>query len=465
LFVDLDGTLIRSDLLLEGVLNLLRRKPLQACLLPLWLIGGKSHLKQQVAQRADIDAAGLPYDAPFLEFLKAEHARGRTLVLATASHRRYAEEVARHLGIFVAVLATDGTTNLSGEAKLRAILAYSGGRDFDYAADARRDVAIWRRAHGAVVVNAASRVLAEAQRVTSVMQVFKAPVAGWQSYLHALRIHHWAKNLLLFVPLLTAHQWANMHALGQLAPAFLAFSLCASGVYVLNDLLDAPTDRQHPRKRARPVAAGAISPARAAVLALSLPLAALLIAAWISPEFVWVLLAYLALATGYSLYFKRHALVDVLVLAGLHTLRVAAGAIAIEVPLSFWLLAFSVLLFFSVALVKRCTELRVPGGGARIAGRDYSAVDLPRLRGLGMASGCAAVAVLALYFNSTDVAARYAHPEWLWLSCPALFYWFCRAWIREGRGEMHDDPLIYALRDPASYAVLAVMLAAVMLAL
>ena len=467
LFVDLDGTLIRSDLLLEGVLGLLRHNPLKACLLPIWLIGGKPHLKQQVALHADIDAAGLPYDEPFLEFLKAEHARGRILVLATASHRRYAEQVARHLGIFAAVLATEGATNLSGAMKLRAILAYTGGRDFEYAADARRDVAIWRRAQGAVVVNASPRVLDQAQRVTRVTRVFKAPVAGWRPYLQALRVHHWAKNLLLFVPLLTAHQWANTHALWQLAPAFLAFSLCASGVYVLNDLLDAPADRLHPRKRGRPVAAGAISPAHAAVLALLLPLASLLIAASMPLKFMWALLAYLVLATGYSLYLKRHALVDVLVLAGLHTLRVAAGAIAIEVPLSFWLLAFSVFLFFSIALVKRCAELRVAGRvpGTGIAGRDYSAGDLPQLRGLGMASGYVAVLVFALYLNSADVAARYTHPDWLWLSCPALLYWISRAWIREGHGEMHDDPLIYALRDPASYAVLATMLAAVLLAL
>jgi 4-hydroxybenzoate polyprenyltransferase len=463
LFIDLDGTLVRSDLLLEGVLALLRRSPLQACLLPLWLIRGKSYLKQQVAQHADIDVAGLPYDASLVEFLKAEHARGRTLVLATASHRSYAEPVARHLGIFAAVLATDGTINLSGAAKLQAILAHTGGREFEYAANARQDIEIWARAHGAVVVNASPGVLGEAHRVTRVTRVFQAPAAGWQPYWRALRIHHWAKNLLLFVPLLTAHQWANAHALWQLAPAFLTFSLCASGVYLLNDLLDAPADRQHPRKRARPVAAGAIVPAHAVALALSLPLGAILIAAFITPKFMGALLAYLVLAAGYSLYFRRYALLDVLVLAGLHTLRVAAGAIAIEVPLSFWLLAFSVFLFFSVALVKRCAELRVPGAG--VTGRDYAAGDLPHLRGMGMASGYVAVLVFALYINSADVAVRYTHPEWLWLSCPALLYWVSRAWIREGRGEMHDDPLIYALRDPASYVVLAAMLAAVLLAL
>lgn len=466
LFVDLDGTLIHGDLLVEGILGLLRQNPLYAVLLPYWLAGGKARLKQQVAQRVDIDAANLPYNTPFLEFLKSEHARGRRLILATASHRRHAEQVARPLGIFSGVLATDHDNNLAGKRKLEAILAHAQGRDFEYAADARRDVAVWSRARGAVVVSASRRVLEAVRRVTTVTRVFEAPAAGWRTYAQMLRVHHWAKNLLLFVPLLTAHQWTNPHALTNLALAFASFCLCASGVYVLNDLVDAAADRQHPRKRLRPLAAGAVSPALGLALAPLLPFAALMMAAWLPRPFLGALLIYFVLATGYSLYFKRHALVDVLVLAGLYTLRVIAGAIAIEVPLSSWLLAFAAFLFFSVALVKRCTELRVqsqhPPAGPD--GRGYRVGDLAQLRVMGMASGYVAVLVFALYINTADVAQRYAQPQWLWLSCPALLYWVSRMWIKEGRGEVHDDPLLYALRDAGSYLVLAAMLLAVFLA-
>ena len=467
LFVDLDGSLIHGDVLLEASFALLRRNPLYLLLLPIWLARGKAHFKQQIAQRVDLDAANLPFNGPFVEFLRAEHARGRPLVLATATHLRHAERVARHLGIFAGVLATEGARNLSGEAKLQAILAYTGGRDFEYAANARRDIAIWRHARGAVLVNAGARTRAAAARVATVTGVFERPAAGWRAYARALRVHHWAKNLLLFVPFLTAHQWGNPDALWHAALAFAAFSLCASGVYVLNDLLDAPFDRQHPRKRMRPLAAGAISPLPALVLAPLLVLAALVIAAQLSRGFLWALLGYAGLAAGYSLYFKRYALVDVLIVAGLHTLRVIAGAIAIEVALSFWLLAFSVFLFFSLAVVKRCAELRAQGGvpEAEPAGRDYRVSDLPVLRAMGLASGYVAVLVFALYIDSADVAARYSHAQWLWLSCPALLYWMSRVWIKEGRREMHDDPLMFALRDPASYAVLTVLLATVILAL
>jgi 4-hydroxybenzoate polyprenyltransferase/phosphoserine phosphatase len=467
LFVDLDGTLIHGDVLLEASFGLLRRNLLYLLLLPIWLARGKAYLKRQIAHRVELDTANLPFNEPFLEFLRAEHARGRPLVLATATHRRYAEQVSRHLGIFAGVLATEDALNLSGEAKLQAILAYSRGRDFEYAANARRDVAIWRHARGAVLVNADHRTRAAAARVASVTAVFERPAAGWRAHARALRVHHWAKNLLLFVPFLTAHQWGNPDALQQAVLAFAAFCLCASGSYLLNDLIDAPFDRQHPRKRMRPLAAGVISPLSALVLPPILVFAALVIAAQLPRGFLWVLVGYAGLAAGYSLYLKHRALVDVLILAGLHTLRVIAGAIAIEVALSFWLLAFSVFLFFSLAVVKRCSELRAQGGvpEAALAGRDYRVSDLPVLRAMGLASGYVAVLVFALYIDSADIAARYSDPQWLWLSCPALLYWISHVWIKEGRGEMHDDPLMFALRDPASYAVLTVLLATVILAL
>jgi len=467
LFVDLDGSLIHGDVLLEASVGLLRRNPFFLLLLPAWLARGKAHLKQQIAQRFELDAANLPFNGPFLEFLRAEHARGRPLVLATATHRYYAEEIARYLGIFAGVLATDGARNLSGEAKLEAIRAYAGGRDFEYAANSPRDVAIWRHARGAVVVNADERTRAAAARVATVTRVFERPAAGWHAYARALRVHHWAKNLLLFVPLLTAHQWGNPVALGHALLAFAAFSLCASGMYLLNDLFDASFDRQHPRKRMRPLAAGVISPLFALALAPLLILAALGVAAQLPGGFLAALLSYAGLAAAYSLYFRRHALLDVLILAGLHALRVIAGAIAIEVALSFWLLAFAVFLFFSLAVVKRCAELRGAAGvlEAAPAGRDYLASDLPVLRTMGLASGYVAVLVFALYIDSADVAARYSNPQWLWLSCPALLYWVSHVWITEGRREMHDDPLLFALRDPASYGVLAVLLATVILAL
>ena len=460
LYVDLDGTLTYSDLLLESLFALLRLNPLYVFLLPWWLSKGKAYLKAQLALRVDVDVITLPYHLPFLEFLKAEHARGRRLILATATSQRYAEQVAGHLGIFSAVLASDDTCNLAGDAKRDAILAHNHTQPFDYAGNARQDVAIWLRARGALVVNASDGVVGAATRATQVEHVFDRHAGGALRYLRALRPHQWLKNLLLFVPLLTAHEWGNPVAIGQLLLAFAAFSLAASSVYVLNDLLDVAADRLHPRKRTRPFASGELPLLHGLLLVPVLAIAGSLVAAGVAQEFFGVLLIYLLLSTSYSLYFKRYALIDVLLLAGLYTLRVIAGAIAIQVPLSFWLLAFSVFVFFSVALLKRCTELRALRTST--AGRDYHVGDLADLRAMGMASGYIAVLVFALFINSPEVAERYSHPQLLWLSCPALLYWVSRVWIKQGRGEMHDDPLLFAVRDPASWAVLSALLAIVL---
>ena len=467
LYIDLDGTLTYSDLLLESLFALLRRNPLYVFLLPWWLLNGKVNLKAQIAQRVEVDVTHLPYHPAFLEFLKAEHARGRRLILATASSRRYAEQVAQHLGIFAEVLGSDATHNLAGEAKRDVILAHNLQQPFDYAGNERKDVAIWRRARAALVVNASDGVIGAATRATQVQQVFDRPAGGVLRYLHALRPHQWLKNLLLFVPLLTAHQWANHAAAGHLLLAFVAFGLAASSVYVLNDLLDLSADRLHPRKHTRPFASGVLPLLHGLLLVPVLAVAGLLVAALVSHELAGALSIYLLLTTSYSLYFKRYALIDVLLLAGLYTLRVIAGAIAIDVPLSFWLLAFSVFLFFSIALLKRCTELRSLRDGARgsTAGRDYHVGDLSDLRAMGMASGYLAVLVFALFINSPEVAERYSHPQLLWLSCPALLYWVSRIWIKQGRGEMHDDPLMFALRDLASWAVLIALLAVVFVSL
>lgn len=460
LYVDLDGTLINSDLLLESLLRLLRRNPLYVLLLPLWLMKGKAHFKAQIAQRVEIDPTNLPYNEPFLEFLKAERACGRRLVLATASQQRYAEQVARHLGLFDAVLASDAEHNLDGARKRDAILVHTHGAPFAYAGNESKDVAIWSRAQAALVVNASDRIVGAATRATSVSKVFSRPARSWSMYARALRPHQWLKNLLLFVPLLTAHLWGETRSLVHLLIAFISFGLAASSIYVLNDLLDIAADRAHPRKKSRPFACGEIPLLHGMVLVPVLAIAALLVAAQVRADFIEPVIAYLILAAAYSLYFKQRALLDVLLLAGLYTLRIIAGAVAINVVLSFWLLAFSVFLFLSIALVKRCTELHGLQDTARatLAGRDYYLTDLQDLRVMGMVSGFLAVLVFALFINSPEVAERYAQPQLLWLSCPALLYWVTRLWIKQGRGEMHDDPLLFALRDPASYGVLAAMM-------
>jgi len=455
LCVDLDGTLIRTDLLLESTLALLKQNPLYLFVLPFWLLGGRARLKQRIAQRTNIDIPTLPWDPRVVDLLKTEHRR-RALVLCTASDHALADAVAKHLGCFDRVMASDGARNLSGRHKAKALVEAYGERGFDYAGNEARDLAIWAHARQAWVVNAGDGLAARVGRVSEVANVLPREHAELRTKLKALRLHQWLKNVLVFVPLLAAHQFLQPTAVAHAIAAFIIFGVCASSVYVLNDLLDLGADRAHPRKRKRPFASGRLSLAAGLVVAPLLTIAAFVAAYLLDPHFALMLLGYYVLTLAYSLRLKRIAMLDVLVLAGLYTVRIIAGSAAIGTGLSFWLLAFSMFLFLSLALVKRYTEVAAqPGNGhEQIKGRGYAASDAGLLATLGGASGYLSVLVLALYIDSTASAALYRHPQWLWLMCPLLLYWISRVWIIAHRGAMHDDPVVFAVTDNVSRAVL-----------
>lgn len=456
LYVDLDGTLLKSDLLIESFLLLIKSQPLAIFLIPFWLLKGKAYLKQQIAQRASIDPALLPYNQVFLDYLKAEAVQGRRLILATASDEKLASKVAEYLGIFDQVLASNGELNLKSQKKLDAILDQCGNEKFGYAGNAHCDLPILCKAQQAILVNPDPGLEKQLFKQGIRARVFEDRSSGMMPYLKAFRVHQWLKNVLLFVPLITAHQWANPVAIINIIFAFFAFSLTASSMYVLNDLLDLPADRAHPRKCKRPFAAGDISLLVGGKLLVGALLVGVLLSVLVSWAFTGILFLYLAVTLTYSLHLKTFVLIDVFVLAGLYTLRVIAGAIAIDVTPSFWLLAFSIFVFLSLALVKRCTELLTLKeiNATATRGRDYRVSDLDYLRSMGTASGYLSALVLALFINSTDVAVQYSHPQVLWLLCPAILYWVSRIWIKAGRNEVDDDPLVFSIRDRGSRYIL-----------
>jgi 4-hydroxybenzoate polyprenyltransferase/phosphoserine phosphatase len=463
LCVDLDGTLIRSDLLIEAVFVLLKSNLLYGLLLPVWLLRGKAYLKQQVADRVDLEVTLLPYDAAFLGYLRTQRAQGRRLVLATASNIKYAEQIAFHLGLFDEVLASDADTNLSGSRKRDRLVAAFGERGFDYAGNHAVDLAIWSHAGAAVLVNAPPELARRAEAVVPVAEVFAAARPGLKVYLNALRLHQWLKNLLVFVPLTMAHQFHEPALVLRAGLAFLAFGLCASSVYVLNDLLDLASDRKHPSKRLRAFAAGTL-PIEHGVLVIPVLFGAAFALALRLPGWFPVTLGvYYALTLAYSLRLKQAVLVDVLALAVLYTLRVIAGGAATDLGPSFWLLAFSMFLFLSLALVKRYSELLLVQAQDKetAAGRGYQVIDLEALAQFGIASGYLAVLVLALYINSTAVGALYRHPEAIWLICPLMLYWISRVWLLARRNAMHEDPILFAIEDRRSHWLFAIMLAIV----
>jgi 4-hydroxybenzoate polyprenyltransferase len=456
LYVDVDGTLLRTDLLAESFFALVKRNILYLFLIPFWLLRGRAWLKQQIAERVDIDVEVLPYHTEFLDYLRNESGRGRELYLATASNGKFARAIADHLGCFTDVLASDAHNNLKGSHKLAAMLERHGEGGFDYAGNAGVDLKIWPHAREAILVAPHRGVARAAQQLGNVTHVFSDRGTGPVTYLRAIRVHQWLKNLLLFVPVLTAHLWTDMTAISNALLGFAAFSLSASSVYLLNDLLDLPADRRHPNKRKRAFAAGDIPLLNGALLMLLLLGTGIAIGYQLSALFFGILLLYLVITLSYSLYLKSVAIVDVVLLAGLYTLRIIAGAAAIAVIPSFWLLAFSMFIFYSLALVKRCSELdtvkRLQGEAAW--GRNYMVADMGVLFSMGIASGYASVLVLALFINSPDVIERYSHPEGLWLLCPTIIFWVSHIWLKAARGEIHDDPLVFAIVDRGSQLVI-----------
>lgn len=452
LVVDLDGTLIHTDMLHESTLQVLRISPLQILRIPFLLAKSKALLKNHLASMVMIDPAILPYNEELLEWLRAEKSNGRKLILCTASDKLIANPIAEHLGIFDEVIASDGVSNISGKQKAEALIQRYKRGGYDYIGNSSKDLSVWTHARKAIVVNGSTDLIQKAQKVCTVERIFPKQSTKLSSLLKTLRTHQWLKNILLFVSLLAAHDIGNWQAWISLLLAFVSFSLCASSVYITNDLLDLESDRQHPRKRNRPFASGLIPIWKGVLSAPILLVLSLGIASMVGKPFFFWLLSYFALTCAYSWGLKRLLLIDCLTLASLYTLRIIAGAAAVGHALSFWLLAFSVFLFLSLAFVKRYAELEVQllSGKQKIHGRGYHTDDASLIQTMGIVAGYSSVLVLALYLNSDAVLKLYAAPELIWGAVPVMLFWVSWMWMQAHRGKMHDDPLVFAVKDRVS---------------
>jgi 4-hydroxybenzoate polyprenyltransferase/phosphoserine phosphatase len=460
LVVDLDGTLLRTDLVFESALRLVKQKPWLALLIPFWLLNGRAYLKRRIFQLIQMDISLLPLHEELLAWLRDEKARGRRLVLATASDYHLACSVVEPLGLFDTVLGSDGRRNLKGRHKLKTV-AEVCGKKFDYVGNSSSDLAIWRGCRYAVLVNATNGVERSARRVGNVIRVFQPSLTGFRDSLRAMRCYQWVKNLLLFVPAITSHTIFDESIAGTTALAFFSFGFCASAAYILNDLLDLEEDRRHRTKKQRPFASGRLSIGFGILLALACLAVSGVIAGLLSYAFVTTLITYFILTSLYSLYLKRLLVVDVLTLALLYTLRVIAGSLATGIVLSLWLLAFAFFLFLSLAFSKRAADLvqHLRDGRKVLPGRGYMATDLDAVSIAGMCSGFLAALVLALYINSDSVQLLYRRPAFLWGLQPILLYYVTRLWVICRRGELTEDPIQYTASEPSTYgaALLALM--------
>lgn len=450
LCVDLDGTLIAGDTLLESCLIAVKRKPYLMFLFPFWILGGKLKFKEKVHQYAEPDYDTLHYRDDVLEFIEDEKQKGRSIILATASSQHIGDRIAEDLGIFDLVLGSGNGINLRSEFKRAELVRRFGEKGFDYMGDSSADIAVFKSSRKSYLVEPSSSVLSETKKIGNLAKVFGEKSAKIPLLIKQIRVYQWVKNLLVFFPVLLAHILPTGNYLVNTLTAFLSFSFIASAVYVLNDLLDLSADRVHQRKKTRPFASGKLSLKYGFAMIPLLLIGGFLPSFLLLPmEFNLILIAYFILTTLYSFILKRIYILDILVLASLYTIRILAGAVAVDVPASPWLLAFSMFIFLSLACVKRFTELYdlSQTNQEKTAGRGYRIDDIGLIKIIGAASGLLSVLVFVLYVNSTEILALYNSPILLYIVAFLILYWILRIWFKAVRGEMHDDPIVFSLRD------------------
>ena len=451
LAVDLDGTLLRSDLLFESVCYKLSMSFFYLFQIIKWLFSGKANLKARLADGFEFDPALLPFRRSVIDFIEQGRNNGTHTVLISASNERLVSKIAEFLECFDEAFGSDDKINLKGVNKAKFLVDRYGVNGFDYIGDSIADIPVWKEADKVLIAGASKRVIEKVSNIFSYHECIEEPLNSKISYVKILRPHQWLKNLLVFAPLIAAHSikledWFSGFI------GFIAFNLIASSVYILNDLLDLAADRQHPRKRIRPFAAGDV-PIKFGLLTMPLLIVlGAIVASYLPLKFALILVAYYILTLLYSFFLKRRVLVDIFTLTGLYTLRVVAGAVAAGLILSPWIVAFCLFLFLALAAIKRQTELvsNLSLGQLGSVGRDYKVDDLLIIVMIALSSGCISVLVFALYINSPAVISLYSSPWFLWGACPILLYWIIRLVLLAHRGDMHDDPVIFATKDKVS---------------
>lgn len=467
LCVDLDGTLVATDTLHEALLIAVKRKPALLFRLPFWLARGKAGFKRRLTAEAALDCSLLPYRPDLLEWLREQKSDGRKLYLATASDQSVADAVSSHLNpLFDEAWGSDGTRNLSGSRKQAYLVMRFGEKGFDYAGDAGIDLPVWSSARGVIVAGAAPEFEAEVERRFPDARVFPAPPFRLRTLARAVRVQQWVKNVLVFTVLLASHRFLEASLWLPAILAFFALSFCASSIYIINDLLDLESDRRHPKKRKRPFASGALPLAAGVAIVPFFLAGALVLSFWLPPPARLILAVYPIVSVVYSFYLKRKPLVDVFTLSGLYTIRVLLGAAATGVLCSEWLIGFSSFLFISLAFSKRASELigLQQRHATAVSGRAYFVWDLAAVQSAGIASGFTAGIVLTLYIQSREVHELYREPQWLWVVAIGVIFWLLRIWLVASRGQLEEDPVLFAMRDWVSYLIFGIFACAVALA-
>jgi 4-hydroxybenzoate polyprenyltransferase len=462
LVVDLDGSLIKTDLLFETFVKVFYAKPWIIFIVPFWFLAGKCRLKKELFLLAEFDTEHLPWNKELIAYLSAQADKGRDIILCTGSWQGLAESVAKRFPFFSAVYGTDDHVNLTGSAKADFLKKLYGEKQFSYVGNEAKDLKIWRFADSAVVVSNSASLEKKVEKLCAVERVYSEKKSLLKIVLKQIRVHQWVKNGLIVVPMITSHQTTNLELLLMALLAFIAYSLCASATYILNDLSDLESDRKHAKKQFRPLASGSLSIPQGVVLSAVLLLSSLVISLQLPPWFLVSLALYVLITLSYSFKLKRLQTLDITVLASLYTLRIISGAIAVGLLPSFWLLAFSMFVFLCLAIVKRLSEIIKSKEKYletdKLSGRGYFISDLPILMSLAASSGIISILVFAMYINSPEIMALYHLPYALWLICPLFAYWIIRVLVMASRGEIDEDPIVFAIKDWRSWVTGAIIL-------
>ena len=453
LVLDVDDALLRTDMLHETAVAYVKANPLRVFNLVLWLLKGKATLKRRLSESVPLDVDNLPVNEDLVALARQEHAEGRQVGLATAADELLTLRLARRFDFVDFVVASDGVENMKGARKAKALTErFPDG--FAYAGDSRSDLQVWSRAETIVLAGAAPATARKAKALGKPVEAeFIRPSLGLKGWARALRVHQWAKNALVFVPLILSGMADEPLAVAQALVAFFAMSLMASGTYLLNDLFDLADDRVHWTKRNRPLASRALRIKHGVPAAAGLIGASLLAALTLGLPSLALLVVYMATTLAYSFYLKRQPIVDAFTLAALFTLRLGIGITAVGAIPSPWLLVFSMFLFTSLSFAKRQTEIQksVANGRTSVSGRGYLGTDAGLVVAMGVATAMAAITIMVLYImNDVYSADFYGQPLFLWVFPAALFMWVSRIWLLCHRQELNDDPVAFAIRDRIS---------------
>jgi len=428
----LEGALLKTNLhserLIQGAKNTLDK-----------VLSSQHDLKRLKLENEEKNGQPLtiPLNEDVVAFLKEQKASGRQLFLDTS------ESTAEIEHILANDLTFDGYINLHSEAL---------PENFDYIGSSNTSANIWKHADKSYLVGKDNSSGVKFEKH------FETPSASFAAIVKAVRAHQWLKNLLVFVPIITSQQFMAPGALINTIIMFFCFGAVASFGYIVNDLLDLQSDRIHQSKKNRPFASGTLSISQGLIIGVVLLALATTACLFLPPACILVLTGYLALTIFYSLYLKTKIMMDVVALGALFTLRVIGGAAAIETELSFYLLSFSIFLFSSLGMVKRYAELyNLRAQNLLTAhGRGYRVEDMAPVRIIGISLGYMSVFVMGEYINSPLIAEYYSKPKFIWLLFPLITYWLGRLWLLANRGEVNEDPLIFAIKDKVSLLIAAI---------